>query len=459
MFLDKTGFDLGLRVRGRRFMKQLFKDKRGSAIITVLIVMGVLTLLGAAVLQYSVNDNLQVHNDERRMQAHYLARSGAEAVANYIINHPDEADELLGKAAKPVEPDEETLQAKLKGTFDVVVTKSGDGYLITSTGHVDDFERTVKLTMEPHNYQGSGLGEYAIFCNEGINLKKGTVIKGNIGTNANDKGKINANGEVKIEGNVMVGPGGDPDSVISNNIKIENGEAGILDSKIVYKAPSFPEFPTVYDQKDSIILANKESTEITFVGDNALYYKSIELYDGSSLTINVGGVDREIVVDELVVGGDIKIVGDGCLKLYVNNNLDINGNINFKEDDEGRVDALMIYYKGNDTVGIEKEIGFCGTLFINGNLDIKKDCVISGNIIVLGDSCSFDCNKNMVINGVIYAPNSSVVFKKDTTVNGTVIADTLSVDKDFTMEFNYYDGEIEFPYETTLGFRKGIWSD
>ena len=137
-------------------MKQLFKDKRGSAIITVLIVMGVLTLLGAAVLQYSVNDNLQVHNDERRMQAHYLARSGAEAVANYIINHPDEADELLGKAAKPVEPDEETLQAKLKGTFDVVVTKSGDGYLITSTGHVDDFERTVKLTMEPHNYQGSG---------------------------------------------------------------------------------------------------------------------------------------------------------------------------------------------------------------------------------------------------------------------------------------------------------------
>ena len=43
----------------------------------------------------------------------------------------------------------------------------------------------------------------------------------------------------------MVGPGGDPDSVISNNIKIEDGKTGILDSKIVYKAPSFPEFPTV----------------------------------------------------------------------------------------------------------------------------------------------------------------------------------------------------------------------
>jgi hypothetical protein len=92
------------------------------------------------------------------------------------------------------------------------------------------------------------------------------------------------------------------------------------------------------------------------------------------------------------------------------------------------------------------------------SLTIKKDGAISGNIIVKGN-CEFDCDKDLKINGVIYAPYSSVSFKKSTTVNGIVIADKLSVDKDFAMEFNYYSGEIEFPYETLLGFRKGIWSD
>jgi type II secretory pathway component PulK len=103
-------------------MKQLFKEKRGSAIITVLIVMGVLTLLGAAILQYSVNDNLQVHNDEKRMQAHYLARSGAEAVANYIMNHSDEVDELVGNIFKKIGTikisiAKTTIRAKTKTTI------------------------------------------------------------------------------------------------------------------------------------------------------------------------------------------------------------------------------------------------------------------------------------------------------------------------------------------------------
>ena len=78
-------------------MHQVCKGEKGSALITVLIVMGVLTVLGAALMHYSMTDNLQVFNDEKRMQAHYLARSGAEAVADYIMKNPENADELLGR--------------------------------------------------------------------------------------------------------------------------------------------------------------------------------------------------------------------------------------------------------------------------------------------------------------------------------------------------------------------------
>jgi hypothetical protein len=186
-------------------MKQLFKEKRGSAIITVLIVMGVLTLLGAAILQYSVNDNLQVHNDEKRMQAHYLARSGAEAVANYIMNHSDEVDELVGKETEPVELG--------KGTFKVKVTEQNpEGLLIESTGYVDDFERTVKLQLLP--YGSHGLGDFALFCNSGLNAHNHFTVMGDgdVGTNAEDPGSIEFHNQININGKILV-PNGDPNIV------------------------------------------------------------------------------------------------------------------------------------------------------------------------------------------------------------------------------------------------------
>lgn len=137
---DITRFSLG--AKGRSSVHQVFKREKGSALIMVLIVMGVLTVLGAALLQYSLTDNLQVINDEKRMQAHYLARSGAEVVADYIMKNPEDADELFGKETEPVELGE--------GTFKVKVTeKNPGGLLIESVGKVDGFERKVKLILKP----------------------------------------------------------------------------------------------------------------------------------------------------------------------------------------------------------------------------------------------------------------------------------------------------------------------
>lgn len=61
MLFDITRFNMG--ERGRSSVKKVFKGEKGSALITVLIVMGVLTVLGAALLHYSLTDNLQVIND------------------------------------------------------------------------------------------------------------------------------------------------------------------------------------------------------------------------------------------------------------------------------------------------------------------------------------------------------------------------------------------------------------
>lgn len=428
-------------------MHQVCKGEKGSALITVLIVMGVLTVLGAALMHYSMTDNLQVFNDEKRMQAHYLARSGAEAVADYIMKNPDGADELLGKKTEPVELGE--------GTFQVEVSERDNGeLLIESTGEVDDFIRTVKLTMVPY-----GLGDFDLFCNSKIDMKKETNIKGNIGTNATDDGSIGCNGNLSIEGNVLVGPRENPNTVITaKNLNI-SGEIGTLDSEIKYEVPDFPkeEFEKFTGNEPNIIV-EKGNYEIKDTEDRL--YNSIRIDKGAKLTIYVAeNTTRKIHVNTLYVNGDIVIEGDGCLNLYVNS-LGSTDKIEGSFNEGGRVNALMMYYKG-DTIDIEKNGKFCGTIFCDSNLvefNVGKDSDIKGNIIIKGEAvCKI--KKDGDFEGVIYAPHSEIAFHNAITVKGIVIADTVNADKIFTL---VHSKEIYFPYDDNIicpGFRKGIWSD
>jgi hypothetical protein len=449
MFLDKTGFDLGLRVRGRRFMKQLFKDKRGSAIITVLIVMGVLTLLGAAVLQYSVNDNLQVHNDERRMQAHYLARSGAEAVANYIMNHSDEVDELVGKETEPVELG--------KGTFKVKVTEQNpEGLLIESTGYVDDFERTVKLQLLP--YGSHGLGDFALFCNSGLNAHNHFTVMGDgdVGTNAEDPGSIEFHNQININGKILV-PNGDP------NIVTGNVEIGRLASKVTFAIPDFPNFPKLVS--NSPIRLNSDKLKIEEDGD----YGSIKSGKNESLSleIHVGDKDnvREVVVNELTADKDltIELVGDGRLKLYVKSLLRAGKTCNIND---GSVNALTVYMGNNSEIQFINDGVFKGTIFFKnkGNITITK-MVIYGHIISAGkEELVINGHNNTTINGIIYAPNGRIKFHNHFTMNrGLIVADFLDVHCHFNLhEYAVPDdlpADIDIGIVSSKGYQKGLWSD
>jgi hypothetical protein len=430
-------------------MKQLFKEKRGSAIITVLIVMGVLTLLGAAILQYSVNDNLQVHNDEKRMQAHYLARSGAEAVANYIMNHSDEVDELVGKETEPVELG--------KGTFKVKVTEQNpEGLLIESTGYVDDFERTVKLQLVP--YESYGLGDFALFCNSGLNAHNHFTVMGDgdVGTNAEDPGSIEFHNQININGKILV-PNGDP------NIVTGNVEIGRLASKVTFAIPDFPNFPKLVS--NSPIRLNSDKLKIEEDGD----YGSIKSGKNESLSleIHVGDKDnvREVVVNELTADKDltIELVGDGRLKLYVKSLLRAGKTCNIND---GSVNALTVYMGNNSEIQFINDGVFKGTIFFKnkGNITITK-MVIYGHIISAGkEELVINGHNNTTINGIIYAPNGRIKFHNHFTMNrGLIVADFLDVHCHFNLhEYAVPDdlpADIDIGIVSSKGYQKGLWSD
>lgn len=406
---------------------QVLKNEKGSAIVLVLIITGVLTVLGASLLHYSLTDNQQVINDEKRMQAYYLARSGAEAVADYIMKNPEEADNLLGKDAEDVKLDDET-----EGTFDVEVTGTSEVPIIVSTGHVDGFERTVRLTLVPHS-----LGDYAVFCNSIIDIRGGAKIKGNVGTNATAEDSIKLSGNSSIDGNVQIGPGGDPETVVTDSSRITK-EISQLDSEREYVVPEFPTFPDVTDLIDKGSLTVENNADFTITEDG--YYDEINIGNNGSLTINVGNDNdiRKIRVGSFYSKGKIELHGTGKLVLYVDNSF-TSDSVN----EGGSVESLEVYYKGNDihlTGGL-----FCGT--------------INGNIIAKGDSVVIDMTGNEQLKGALFAPEATIALGGNAELNGLVVADTVVITGNYGLN---YDDEIYFPYDdqdVCISFRKGLWSD
>lgn len=66
----------------------MFINEKGFAMPLAIIVTLVVSLLGATLWQYSMSDTLQVERDAQRVQAYYLAKSGADVTIKLMNNRP-----------------------------------------------------------------------------------------------------------------------------------------------------------------------------------------------------------------------------------------------------------------------------------------------------------------------------------------------------------------------------------
>ncbi len=81
-------------------LKKLRNEQSGYTLIMTLIVMVVLMILGTALLNLSVAENRFTNRNEDKLQAYYIARSGAQAIADYMVADDDgDADNLIGKTS------------------------------------------------------------------------------------------------------------------------------------------------------------------------------------------------------------------------------------------------------------------------------------------------------------------------------------------------------------------------
>jgi hypothetical protein len=152
------------------------KSEKGSALPLTMVVVFVLTLLGITLFAFSMAETRQVFRDENRMKAHYLARSGAHAVVEYIINNPENAVDLINSS-------ESELVNYGDGTIKVLVYGNPfDEIYVRSTGEFNDVNQSVVVTVKNVGIDFPVYGNSVAFTAQGNSaaaLYGGDAVYGN----------------------------------------------------------------------------------------------------------------------------------------------------------------------------------------------------------------------------------------------------------------------------------------
>lgn len=127
------------------------KKKKGAALVIVIMVTAVLMILGTAILNVSLSESKQASFEDKKIQAHYLARSGADATLNAWENSTTKPS---GTSTVYLNSSNEfittnTAPPNAIGKFDVTVAvPTGTDTVITSVGTVGTVTQTVTVTIK-----------------------------------------------------------------------------------------------------------------------------------------------------------------------------------------------------------------------------------------------------------------------------------------------------------------------
>lgn len=419
--------------------------ERGSVLLLVLIVMMVLIILGTALISLSLADLNQSLQQEQKTGAYYLARSGADAVATYIINHPHELSDFLNLGV-----DEVSFE---KGRFEVKVTKQGDQILINSTGFYGRQIETVSLTLLTVS---QGLTpDMAVFSLAGMTMKDKAEISSG-GTNSILPGSVSFYDSARVNGDFYIGLGGDPWQVINKPLPPHINKPVInLPRARQYTLPSFAIFPEDLPGRPTLSINNVRQSSII---DEDGHYNRVTVKNDGILTVNVGSGVRRIRINRLVLENDARVLisGTGTLNLYVEEEVTMKNNAVVHKD--GDPDQILIFYRGTETLNLQNNSHLSGSIYsVTADVTVKDNFVMTGGIIAGGSGKVTLHNSSTV--SIIYAPDAGVELSNDSTVTGAVVCKSFMAANNSRVIFNpaINWGKMIFGEQTSV-FKTGHWN-
>lgn len=384
-------------------MKMLLikSSRRGSVLTLILLVVVMLLVMGAGLLSLGMHTRLFATRTSSEIAARCAADAGltrAVAEMNQKLQVKPWDDTNLPQATDEPLPN-------CNAIFSYTVTEDyTDNYIIESVGKSGPSERTVSCSLPLQ-----GPFEYAIFADELITLKSGTSIdwynydadEGNlqVGTNSILPDTIVLDISATINGDVVVGAGGDPDGVV-----IKNDCGGIITGS-TYPLTESRSLPPVTVPEELTLLPSGG----TITGDKTLVTSA--KYDSIKL-----GSNRVITID-------------GPVELYIIGGIELKNGSELRIVDEfTNPDASLVLYLG-------------------GNMETKNDSAINNysmvpaNLKIYGlDGCqTIDFLNSGMFYGAIYSPNADVTMHSAVDVYGSIAAKSLV---QYSSANVYYDASL-----------------
>ncbi len=384
-------------------MHKLLKSKRrGSVIPLAMVAVAMLLIVGTGLLTIGFNSRtLSV-----RTASQIAARSAADAGLTKALY---EMNQKLN--VKPWDSNSLPLAANqtLPNCCSFLnYTITGDiagGYTIESVGKSNHAEKSVRCTLRLR-----GPFDYSIFAVQGLELKNSAVVDWynfedddepmKVATNSNASSAIILKNSATINGDVIVGAGGDPDDVIElKNSATITGDTSAMPVEQELPPIIVPQWLQAMTLQETI-----ENGDETYPSGK---YEGIDLGTGSELYIS------ENVT--FYITGDVTLRNSA--KIIVEEN------------------ASLVLYVGGKIEGKNS------SAFNNETQDPKR-------LKIFGlDGCDQMSFKNgSEFYGVIYAPNANVTFHNSADAYGSIIV------KNFEQK-----NSVAFHYDASL--RKNVSID
>ena len=386
-------------------MKKLLQSRKpGSAIPLAVVALLILLAMGTGLLSLGLNSRVF----SIRTTSDIMARCAADAgltMALFRLNEKKQQAGLWDGSTLP-----QAIDATLPNcdaTYSYRIT--GDltnCYSVKSVGRANQAERTVYATLGLE-----GLFEYAILTKERLILKPDTLIDGynsedpldtdfdvEISTQSTADSSVILNSGVTVEGDITVGVGGDPDTVIKDmGAKTGDRIGGIIEEPLpLISPPALPNMGADITAKGETVILNP--------GDSGQY--------------------GDIVVSKGDKAGVLEISG-GDVVLYLTGDIDLGESCELVVKDGS---SLTIYIDGdihcrtNSAINAEYPPEEPSKFQIYGTSEVQQ---------------SFDIKAKHDWSGTIYAPNADVILY----ANGDFYGSTVSNSFELKAGGNYYYDE------------------
>ncbi|MHC4087273.1 MAG: DUF7305 domain-containing protein [Planctomycetota bacterium] len=383
---------------------KLLKPKRGGfAIATILCVVVLLMIIGTGLLSVGMHQRMR----SVRTSSEITARCSADAGLTKALAEMNQmlALKTFNDNSLPYTTDEPLPNVDSTYSYNISKITLADGndiYTIQSTGKSSRARKTVNCSLEM-----KGIFEYAIYVAENLTLKSGTTVTAynqgpddpvlQICTNSIESGAVTCKSGVTIDGDIVVGPGGDPDVVINNTTEATiTGES--YSSLIKNKTPTI-RVPQVLRDMVSSGPINGSTTL-----NSSAKYDYVNLLGASS---DPDKVDKVIV--------------DGHVKIYILGDLQIGNG----DEVEIQPDSSLVVFLG-------------GNLYVDNSGTINNLTQDPKKFKIYGlDTCAkIDFKNSGIFYGAIYAPEADVHLYNGFDVYGAVVSKSFS--QDVNANF-YYD--------------------